>query len=159
MRQIMDKPVMDYYSDRPFKTDERDMLLRMHPGQVRATNSCVFLSHKKAKASSIKERLVEATTRMPGDNFKQKYCMAILSYANVGSIYLSLASQYALYRIITDEAEPSDLSTYVAEAGLGVLLSTLDLSVLTNLVDDIMAGLEEEDKPKSNLEDVADIIE
>lgn len=143
MRKIVDKLVSDYYNNNVYRKTEFDSVLAANPGTVRALNDCVFLSYRKATASSIKERLIDAVSRMPGDTYKQKYCMAILSQANSTSLYISFALQYALYKIVTDEVEPCDIETFIADGGWGALLSSLNIKVLENIVEDIMDGLNE----------------
>ena len=158
MRLKVDKQVEAFYDSRPFRREERDTVTRMNPGAVVALNDCVFLQYKKAAATSIKERLISSSERMPGKDYKQKYCMAVLSQANIGSLYLSIAAQYALYYITSDEVEKCDIKTFIEDSGKSALIGTLDIKVLENIVADIISGYEECNPDGDKLLEVADMM-
>lgn len=140
MRPIIDKLVKDEYENRPLQRQEFMDKLRQYPGCVHLLNNCTFVSYKSIKVESIMERLIDASKRMPGKTAQQKYCLAILSYANLGSIYLSIATQYALYKILTPEVNPMSVKEYLSTGGQVHLVSSLDFKVLDSMIDDIMQG-------------------
>ena len=154
MRPIIDKLVKDEYENRPLQRQEFMDKLRQYPGSVQQLNNCAFVSYKSIKVDSIM-RLIDASKRMPGETEQQKYCLAILSYANLGSIYLSIATQYALYKILTPEVNPMSVKEYLSTGGQAHLVSSLDFKVLDKMIDDIMQGYKLCGEIKSELGDIA----
>lgn len=140
MRPIIDKVVKDEFDLRPFEKDTFVQKCREFPGEVQYLNECAFISYKSCKSESLMERLTAASERMPGHNKQEKYCFAILSYVNLGSLYLSVAAQYALYNILTPETQPMEVKDFLLDSGSPHLATSMDFKILNKMIDDILQG-------------------
>lgn len=140
MRPIIDKVVKEEFEQRPLESHVYLEKCREYPGEVQYLNECAFISYKSCKADSLMERLTAAAERMPGQNKQQKYCLAILSYVNLGSLYLSVAAQYSLYSILTPETNPQSVEEFIKSSGYPHLASSMDFKILDKMIDDIMQG-------------------
>lgn len=140
MRRIIDKVVKDEFDQRPLESYKYFDKCREFPGEVQYLNECAFVSYKSCKAESLMERLTAAAERMPGKTKQEQYCLAILSYVNLGSLYLSVAAQYALYSILTPETEPQTVEEFIMSSGSPHLVSSMDFKILNKMIDDIMQG-------------------
>ena len=158
MRPIIDSLVKKEYDMRPLEQNEFRDKCREYPGTVQCLNECAFIPYKTVKQESLMEKITAASHRMPGDNAQNKYCLAVLAYVNVGSLYLSLAAQYSMYCMLTKEVEPVSIEDFIKDAGQGHILCSLDMKILKRMVDDIMMGYKLCGDIKVELVDIAEGI-
>lgn len=157
MRSIVDGEVKKLFENKPLEAHRYSELKGMYPGTVEKTNEFNFLPTNKIQQETIREKLLSAMTRMPGSTNKEKYCFAMISLANLGSVYLTTAIQYALYSVLTSETKPVKIEEFIKDAGQAHILDVLDLTVLNAFVKDILKGYEslEDVKASGNLVDIA----
>ena len=158
MRAVIDSEVKKYFENRPFETETLREFQRRYSGDVEKINEFEYMPTSKAQSMTLRERLLSSMTRMPGTTNQEKYCFAMMSLANLGSIYLSTTMMYAMYAVLTKEVKPVSVVEFIKDAGQGHILSSLDMDVLSSMIKDVLKGYESLADKKPALLEAAESI-